>query len=110
MNLAMSYSFSKPNWDELKFPAHFKIDYIREWARRARGELTEVWVLMLPASSACSAGIYQPEGEENVGCDPKDHPTSEYIQRHWEAVSGVFGCVEAPSLTPSRIRSIPIRT
>lgn len=30
MNFGMSYSFSKPKWDDLQFPAHFKIDYIRE--------------------------------------------------------------------------------
>lgn len=26
--------------------------------------------------------VYQPEGEENVGCDPPDFPTKKYIERH----------------------------
>lgn len=29
--------------------------------------------------------VYQNEGQENVGCDPKDFPTKDYIDRHMEA-------------------------
>ncbi|CAO1628346.1 unnamed protein product [Parajaminaea phylloscopi] len=58
MNLAMSSGFSHPEWDAIKFPGKFKIDWIR---------------------------LYQDEGQEAVGCDPDDYPTKAYIDRHYEA-------------------------
>lgn len=60
INLAFASSFSKPDWENIKFPAQFKVDWIR---------------------------LYQYPGEEDVGCDPPDMPTKAYIERHWEAVS-----------------------
>ncbi len=43
-------------WNQLRFPAVLRIDYIRVWQK----------------------------GEPKVGCDPGDHPTSEYINNHPE--------------------------
>ncbi|KAG8906096.1 hypothetical protein FRB99_007620 [Tulasnella sp. 403] len=57
LNLGMSRNFG-PISDELTFPAHFLIDYVR---------------------------IYQPKNQINVGCDPPDYPTAEYIQTYIEA-------------------------
>ncbi|GAA6038149.1 hypothetical protein JCM8097_005760 [Rhodosporidiobolus ruineniae] len=55
LNLAISKAFQEPQWNRLTFPGTFRIDYVR---------------------------VYQKEGHENVGCDPKDYPTSAYIARH----------------------------
>lgn len=38
----------------MPFPAHMKVDYVR---------------------------VYQQEGMTNIGCDPKDRPTSAYIDK-----------------------------
>ena len=43
-------------WNQLRFPAVLRIDYVR---------------------------VYQ-KGEPKIGCDPKDRPTSEYINNHPE--------------------------
>ncbi|SPO38112.1 related to KRE6 - glucan synthase subunit [Pseudozyma flocculosa] len=58
LNLGISSGFTVVQWDRLKFPATMLVDYVRVW---------------------------QVEGEENVGCDPPDFPTADYIQRHSEA-------------------------
>lgn len=29
--------------------------------------------------------VYQRKGSENIGCDPKDYPTQDYINRHLDA-------------------------
>jgi hypothetical protein len=29
--------------------------------------------------------VYQREGQENIGCNPKDYPTADYIDRHLDA-------------------------
>ncbi|KAN0059702.1 hypothetical protein ACQY0O_008274 [Thecaphora frezii] len=58
MNLGLSSGFTTVQFDQLKFPAVMRVDYVRVW---------------------------QVEGEENVGCDPPDFPTADYIQRHAEA-------------------------
>lgn len=55
MNLAISTKFQEPLYQLLTFPVTFRIDYVRVW---------------------------QKEGQENVGCDPKDFPTSDYINNH----------------------------
>ena len=60
MNLGMSESFNPINYDELTFPAIMRVDYVRIWQKR---------------------------GEINIGCDPEDYPTADYIQRHIEAYS-----------------------
>jgi len=57
-NLGISPSFGFVDVEHLVFPATMRIDYIR---------------------------VYQPKDAVNVGCDPKDFPTSDYINRHIEA-------------------------
>jgi beta-glucan synthesis-associated protein KRE6 len=42
----------------MEFPAQMLIDYVR---------------------------VYQRKGQTNIGCDPKDYPTADYIARHPEA-------------------------
>jgi len=54
MNLGMSTSFGPVDLAHLPFPAHMRVDYIR---------------------------VYQPEGQIKVGCDPKEFPTTNYINR-----------------------------
>ncbi|CAE6436167.1 unnamed protein product [Rhizoctonia solani] len=55
LNLAISESFQKVDVPNMVFPSEFKVDYVR---------------------------VYQRKGEKNVGCDPKDYPTSQYIKDH----------------------------
>ncbi|CEL55357.1 Beta-glucan synthesis-associated protein KRE6 OS=Saccharomyces cerevisiae (strain ATCC 204508 / S288c) GN=KRE6 PE=1 SV=2 [Rhizoctonia solani AG-1 IB] len=55
MNLAISESFQKVDVANLRFPGYFKVDYVR---------------------------VYQRKGETNIGCDPKDYPTTQYIRDH----------------------------
>ena len=57
-NLGMSYNFGPIDLDHLPFPVHMRVDYIR---------------------------VYQPSNARNVGCDPPDFPTADYINRHIEA-------------------------
>lgn len=54
MNLGMSTSFGPVDLANLPFPAHMRVDYIR---------------------------VYQPEDAINIGCNPKDFPTEDYINR-----------------------------
>ena len=54
MNLGMSRSFGPVDLADLPFPVHMKIDYVR---------------------------VYQPTNAVNIGCDPKDYPTKEYIDQ-----------------------------
>jgi beta-glucanase (GH16 family) len=54
MNLGMSTNFGPVDLEHLPFPAHMRVDYIR---------------------------VYQPEDEINLGCDPKDFPTAQYINK-----------------------------
>ncbi|BGP00855.1 putative Beta-glucan synthesis-associated protein KRE6 (putative) [Rhodotorula toruloides] len=56
LNLAISFAFQEPEWGKLKFPASLLIDYVR---------------------------VYQ-KGKPKIGCDPPDHPTSEYINNHMD--------------------------
>ncbi|GAA6064087.1 hypothetical protein JCM10212_003445 [Sporobolomyces blumeae] len=60
LNLGISSSFQTINYGQLKFPGKMLIDYVR---------------------------VYQREGSENVGCDPPDYPTSDYINKHLNAYS-----------------------
>ncbi|KAK6204631.1 glucan synthase subunit [Scheffersomyces amazonensis] len=55
MNFGMSNSWAYIDWPSLIFPAIFSIDYVR---------------------------VYQPEDQINVGCDPEDFPTYDYIMQH----------------------------
>ncbi|KAJ7084395.1 beta-glucan synthesis-associated [Mycena belliarum] len=57
-NLGMSTNFGPVDVEHLPFPAHLSIDYIR---------------------------VYQPKGSINIGCDPPDFPTSNYINTYLEA-------------------------
>jgi hypothetical protein len=57
-NLGMSNSFIPIDFDNLKFPAKLRIDYIR---------------------------VYQDEDNINWGCDPEDFPTKEYIDTYYSA-------------------------
>lgn len=58
MNFGMAEGFSAVEIDKLNFPATMKIDYVR---------------------------IYQPEDKINIGCNPQDYPTTEYINDHLDA-------------------------
>ena len=54
----MSENFGLVDLAHLPFPVHMKVDYIR---------------------------VYQPAGEENIGCDPRGFPTQAYINRYMDA-------------------------
>lgn len=58
MNLGMSTNFGPVDLEHLPFPVHMRVDYIR---------------------------VYQPSNARNVGCDPKDFPTADYINTYIEA-------------------------
>lgn len=60
LNLGISDGFQTINFKELKFPGVMKVDYVR---------------------------VYQREDAVNIGCDPKDYPTADYIAK----------CVSSPS-------------
>ncbi|KAK6454175.1 glucan synthase subunit [Scheffersomyces xylosifermentans] len=60
MNLGVSNSWSYIDWPSIVFPSNFRIDYVR---------------------------VYQPQGNVNVGCDPVDYPTYDYIQQHLDIYS-----------------------
>ncbi|KAK6465709.1 glucan synthase subunit [Scheffersomyces coipomensis] len=55
MNLGISNNWAYINWPSINFPVTMSIDYVR---------------------------VYQPANETNVGCDPADYPTAEYIAQH----------------------------
>jgi beta-glucanase (GH16 family) len=54
VNLGMSPNFGTINFNELTFPAHMKVDWVR---------------------------VYQPANAINIGCDPPDFPTAAYINQ-----------------------------
>lgn len=54
LNLGLAPSFQKQDWKNLKFPAFLNIDYVR---------------------------VYQRDGTNNIGCDPPDYPTKDYINK-----------------------------
>ncbi|KAJ1309915.1 hypothetical protein OPQ81_006674 [Rhizoctonia solani] len=55
LNLGLSPSFQGIDFKNLKFPATMLIDYVR---------------------------VYQRAGHENIGCDPPNYPTADYINQH----------------------------
>ncbi|KAF9054261.1 beta-glucan synthesis-associated protein SKN1 [Panaeolus papilionaceus] len=57
-NLGISPKFGTIDLENLIFPATMSVDYIR---------------------------VYQPAGAANIGCDPPDYPTADYINRHMDA-------------------------
>jgi len=58
INLGISRGFGRVDLEHLRFPAKMLVDYVR---------------------------VYQPQSAINVGCDPKDFPTKDYIARHQAA-------------------------
>ncbi|EJC99060.1 beta-glucan synthesis-associated protein [Fomitiporia mediterranea MF3/22] len=58
LNLGISEQFGFVDFEHLTFPTSMRVDYIR---------------------------VYQRPDEKNVGCDPPDFPTAEYIQQYQEA-------------------------
>ncbi|GAA5992715.1 hypothetical protein JCM10908_006895 [Rhodotorula pacifica] len=57
LNLGMSSNFGYVDLDNLVFPSKMRVDYVR---------------------------VYQPEGWQNIGCDPPEYPTADYIKRNPE--------------------------
>ncbi len=72
LNLAISSGFGAIDWANLQFPGKMLIDYVR---------------------------VYQPQGQVNIGCDPDDFPTQNYINKHIEAYTNpnltIWGGTEA---------------
>lgn len=62
MNLGISNNWAYIDWPSLVFPCTMRIDYVR---------------------------VYQPTDQINVGCDPVDYPTYDYIQSHLNIYSNV---------------------
>lgn len=57
INLGMSENFGGVDFDHLSFPATMRVDWIR---------------------------VYQPLHDINIGCDPVDFPTQDYINTYVE--------------------------
>ena len=79
-NLGMSANFAPIDLTRLTFPVRMRIDYIR---------------------------IYQPQGAINVGCNPKNFPTEQYINQY---VYGVSCCYYEPLNDPAYSRHIEAYT
>ncbi|KAF8066469.1 beta-glucan synthesis-associated protein-domain-containing protein [Lyophyllum atratum] len=62
LNLGMSQNWQQIDLSTMIFPAEFLIDYVR---------------------------VYQRKGATNVGCNPKDYPTADYINQHADAYQNV---------------------
>ncbi|KAI0777564.1 beta-glucan synthesis-associated [Trametes elegans] len=60
LNLGISKNWQTISLETMIFPAIMQIDYVR---------------------------VYQRSGATNIGCDPKDYPTADYINSHTEAYS-----------------------
>ncbi|PFH51289.1 glycoside hydrolase family 16 protein [Amanita thiersii Skay4041] len=58
LNLGMSRNFGPIDFAHLTFPNHLRVDYVR---------------------------VYQPPHAINIGCNPHDYPTADYIKNHIEA-------------------------
>jgi len=58
INLGMSKNFGHIDFAHLTFPNHLRMDYIR---------------------------VYQPPNSINIGCDPPNFPTKDYINRYIDA-------------------------
>ncbi|KAJ7099618.1 beta-glucan synthesis-associated protein [Mycena crocata] len=59
-NLGMSTNFGTVDFEHLTFPAVMRVDYVR---------------------------VYQPKDAINIGCDPADFPTKDYINTYIDAYS-----------------------
>ncbi|KAF8878855.1 beta-glucan synthesis-associated protein-domain-containing protein [Infundibulicybe gibba] len=62
LNLGMSQNWQTIDLTTMVFPAEMLVDYVR---------------------------VYQRRGQSNVGCDPKDYPTANYINNHLSAFQDV---------------------
>ncbi|KAJ3494568.1 hypothetical protein NLJ89_g10781 [Agrocybe chaxingu] len=62
LNLGISPNWQTIDTSTMMFPAELKFDYVR---------------------------VYQRKGQINVGCNPKDYPTTEYINNHMKAYTDV---------------------
>ncbi|KAJ7068600.1 beta-glucan synthesis-associated [Mycena amicta] len=60
LNLGISKNWQTPDLTTMVFPAEMLVDYVR---------------------------VYQRDGETNIGCDPSDYPTMDYIANHMSAYS-----------------------
>jgi len=60
INLGLSRNWQTINLATMEFPAEMLVDYVR---------------------------VYQRAGQTNIGCDPPDYPTADYINRHPDAYS-----------------------
>ncbi|KAG6910955.1 hypothetical protein DXG01_006009 [Tephrocybe rancida] len=69
INLGMSKNFGYIDFEHLTFPNHLRVDYIR---------------------------VYQPQHSINIGCDPSNFPTQDYINANLEAYTN-------PNLTSWRV-------
>ncbi|KAJ7498598.1 beta-glucan synthesis-associated [Mycena latifolia] len=58
INLGISHNWGSIDLDTMVFPAEMLIDYVR---------------------------VYQRDGETNIGCNPPDYPTTDYINNHLSA-------------------------
>lgn len=66
-------SFQTVNTATMTFPAELLVEYVR---------------------------VYQRNGQQNIGCSPKDYPTADYINAHLPAYSSTFPA--APTLDAGR--------
>ncbi|KAF7355633.1 hypothetical protein MSAN_01480800 [Mycena sanguinolenta] len=60
LNLGISNNWQNIDLSTMVFPAEMLVDYVR---------------------------VYQRDGETNVGCNPSDYPTTDYIANHYAAYS-----------------------
>jgi hypothetical protein len=66
-NLGMSNNFGNVDLGHLPFPVHLQVDYVR---------------------------VYQPKNAVNIGCNPRNFPTQDYINEYvWLAVLENMGRV-----------------
>lgn len=63
--MAISESFQDVTPSTMTFPSEMHIDYVR---------------------------VYQRSDSKNIGCDPPDYPTSQYIQDHLNAYMSEWWC------------------
>jgi len=60
LNLGMSANWQDIDRSTMEFPAEMLIEYVR---------------------------VYQRKGQTNIGCDPPNYPTANYIQNHLGIIS-----------------------
>ena len=70
LTLLVTYQLYLGNWQAIDlttmiFPAIMQVDYVR---------------------------VYQRKGHTNIGCDPPDYPTKNYIDNHSDAYASTHSC------------------